>query len=1098
MAVQEKSMVPTVLVGIGGTGYEILARIRRLIEETYGSLENFPIISFLVIDTDRDYKVNSPLASGSPFKDNEKHWASVSGRESSEYVTNMSNYPWLDKWFPRELERNITALETGAGQIRACGRFAFFCNYHHIQKKFEEACRRVKGHQDFMLDKYGIQIPGTALNVFVTGSLSGGTGSGMLIDLGYCARHWIRGEQSPLVTAVVPMPTAFRGIDVGDRVLANGYAALMELSYFSDYRTEYVEQFSSGLVDEVKSSKPPFDFTYLVGTKNGEGEFKLDAIREMIAQNIFLDLTSDFAPHKRSIRDNIKSAWASQDPGGRGYPKNFMSFGISTIEIPITLIRACLMNRLASDLVKWWLNELVELPPQLPELVQNQILKPIKLSEIEILTSLSLAGDRDYEGVIASWINSIRDEIAKDTLLNCSQQGFGLMGTETGKILGFVSYLQGKVAEYEADNFRDISPNKKDHGGFLLKMYDNCDQSVRQGRKALEEEFYKILEDRSRGPKFATQFIESARAYFSTVKNKYELASKNVWQPKITEYRNKYQEALDSITLYKDKGGWSKQAHMEEYKEDALKNIQEYFFVKIRVKVRSKDLGLTVLERMEDCLSNLESRLSILNQKLVQARDAFATEANQQAASADALLINGLKLFDRDELNNLYQDLIEKFAGSSEGRRTTYEIGMDQVCNTLSAKVLREASPLWKENRTADEVMRLFDVANLPEIRDEDFKRILVTNSRLTVIDAPDSSILKRDLAACDRFLKIYRNNEPEIRKRVREAYNKSKPMIILSSAMLKRKDAGFTPALNRKVAIVGGNSTADAAAQKFIPYALEYVGNADAITPLGRPERHRIVFVQETGGFSLRCISDMPDLRQSYLDWKGANIEAKRAQLRGEARDNPIPVHIQKESPFWDVFPENPEVFKLVIKARALGVLYLETNRAIRERVVRYKKNSPLGLQDIDIAASWEESVQVLEIRACQEDREEIQRQVNAQLNNSQTDDEKRSLLIKLRAYIQSRAVDLEKEGGTDSAVYRREATVILELIGAYHLNVDNSEISSLKAAADQAQAVEELPNNNNTESNNHVFCTNCGTKNPKSAKFCSNCGTQLVPPTI
>ena len=153
MAVQEKSMIPTVLVGIGGTGYEILARIRRLIEETYGSLENFPIISFLVIDTDRDYKIKSPLASGSPFKDNEKHWASVSGSEAKEYITNMSNYPWLDKWFPRELERNIAAVEIGAGQIRVCGRFAFFCNYHHIQRKFIDACGRVRGHQDFMLDR---------------------------------------------------------------------------------------------------------------------------------------------------------------------------------------------------------------------------------------------------------------------------------------------------------------------------------------------------------------------------------------------------------------------------------------------------------------------------------------------------------------------------------------------------------------------------------------------------------------------------------------------------------------------------------------------------------------------------------------------------------------------------------------------------------------------------------------------------------------------------------------------------------------------------------------------------------------------------------
>lgn len=51
-AVEEKSMVPTVIVGVGGTGVEVLSRVRRLVEESYGSLKKFPLISFLSIDTE--------------------------------------------------------------------------------------------------------------------------------------------------------------------------------------------------------------------------------------------------------------------------------------------------------------------------------------------------------------------------------------------------------------------------------------------------------------------------------------------------------------------------------------------------------------------------------------------------------------------------------------------------------------------------------------------------------------------------------------------------------------------------------------------------------------------------------------------------------------------------------------------------------------------------------------------------------------------------------------------------------------------------------------------------------------------------------------
>jgi len=224
-AVEEKSMVPTVLVGVGGTGVEALSRVRRLAEESYGSLKKFPLISFLTIDTDKDYKVSNPEAAGSPLQDYEKYWASVSGREVSDMMSNMSKFPWIESWFPKELERNIGALEAGAGQIRACGRFAFFYNYQRIKARFNEACDRVKGHENFMLDNYDIRVNGNGLNVFLVGSLSGGTGSGMIIDLGYCLRDWLKGQGSPLITAIVPMPNAFASIKVGDRVLANGYAA---------------------------------------------------------------------------------------------------------------------------------------------------------------------------------------------------------------------------------------------------------------------------------------------------------------------------------------------------------------------------------------------------------------------------------------------------------------------------------------------------------------------------------------------------------------------------------------------------------------------------------------------------------------------------------------------------------------------------------------------------------------------------------------------------------------------------------------------------------------------------------------------------------
>jgi ribosomal protein L40E len=1093
-AVEEKSMVPTIVVGIGGTGHEILARVRRLVEETYGSLKNFPILSFLIIDTDKDYKISNPEAGGSPFKDNEKHWARVSGKQVREMVAEMDKFPWINSWFPSELERNITSLEAGAGQIRACGRFAFFCNYHEIQKKFLDAVRRVKGRETYMLNRYGIRVSNNAVNVFVTGSLSGGTGSGMLIDMGYCIRNWLRGEGSPMTTALVPSPEAFAGINVGDRVLSNGYAALMELNYYSDHRTEYVHQYSAGLVDEVRSQLPPFDFTYLVGTKNGESDFKLEQIREMIAQNIFLDMTSDFAPHKRSIRDNIKGAWAQADPGGRGYPKQFMSFGLSTLEIPIAQIRTSLSYRLAQDLVNWWLNDGAILPAQMLELVRDNTLKKMRLTEGELVMDLAAAEDKSILALISEWINSLRQEIIREDWLQCTHQGVNMLGAERGKIVRFVDeYLMPKVDNYRNDHCLEMSPDERLHGDYFKKIYNNRDHLIQQGRKALETELYNILEDRTRGPKYADAFIVTVRQVFDTQTEKFRRDLAKVWSQNESNRQKQYEKSLADIQEFKDKFGITKQDKMEQYCAEALTGLEGSLIATMQRKVRAT--GLEVITRLQEYLTQLERRYNRFKQKLIQARDLFALKAQQQADSADALLINGIKLYDRQELNVLYQDLMVQFAGGRGGAKSEYEIGLDALCSTMSEDVLKSASPLWKESRLVDEIMRLFDITEIPDVRDDDFQEIISDRTKKVIIKAPENSKMKRELAACDRILKIY-PDDTDIINNIRIAYQKSSPLVMLNKAVLQGEDAGFTPARNINVAILGGRNTSDLAAQKILPKLQEFIGNEDDIKPLGETERHRVVFVQEIGGFSLRCLDGMRDLRQSYQDWKGESIVAKRAQQAGESRDLPIPVHIQKEPPFWDVFPEDPTIFKLVVEARALKVLHQDINRATNEHTIRYQIKTATGVKPVDLAANWEEVIQVLDVKACRRDREEIQGQVTTKLTNTKTPAQKQALYAELLLYLKQRAEDLQARGGEESPEYKREDKIILELITNQQLNTEVMEMPLVSRPPEIPIQPQPTPAVS-VAATDTVFCTHCGHKNPIKSNFCARCGTKLVKPT-
>ncbi|MEP0927744.1 MULTISPECIES: tubulin-like doman-containing protein [Cyanophyceae] len=151
-------MTPTVIIGVGGTGKEILIKIRRMIVEQYGSLDALPIVSFLHIDTEQNAKVSEAqtvLKQDISLRPIEQVWAKV--EDAKAILNKLSAYQYLDEWFPSELKGTDSIL-SGAGQIRALGRFAFSLNYPLIKDYFTKAKGRIVGHEKFMLDRWKVQL----------------------------------------------------------------------------------------------------------------------------------------------------------------------------------------------------------------------------------------------------------------------------------------------------------------------------------------------------------------------------------------------------------------------------------------------------------------------------------------------------------------------------------------------------------------------------------------------------------------------------------------------------------------------------------------------------------------------------------------------------------------------------------------------------------------------------------------------------------------------------------------------------------------------------------------------------------------------------
>ncbi|WP_442941224.1 tubulin-like doman-containing protein [Nostoc sp.] len=57
----------------------------------------------------------------------------------------------------------------------------------------------------------------------------------------------------------------------------------------------------------------------------------------------------DSTQYKKLVRDNIRKHWAS--PDSKGYPQNFISFGLSSIQFPVErVLNACAL-RLGGQLI---------------------------------------------------------------------------------------------------------------------------------------------------------------------------------------------------------------------------------------------------------------------------------------------------------------------------------------------------------------------------------------------------------------------------------------------------------------------------------------------------------------------------------------------------------------------------------------------------------------------------------------------------------------------------------------------------------------------------------------------------------------------------
>ena len=392
---------PALIIGLGGTGKKTLMnfketflnspQIRKAYAQSPNAKPGLPdFIDMLCIDTDIfDASQEEEKIEGANLTEDEYHQINIQNAGQITNNLDSDTYNYLYEWFPQKLQHHIGQISQGAHQFRFTGRFGVFVDiqkiYQLIKTKMSKIMSRSNVNQDDLIvpltNKQGqILTP----EFYVVGSLCGGSGAGMFLDVAYLLKmayyQLSGGKGKPTIVGVQLTPEAFTQIAIDPnvnstgRIEGNGYSSLAELFYFmskekfpptrsakdilnQDRRNKFMVNY--GPVGKSNDSttfgsvadEPPFDQCYLLGTSNQDD---IPTYYSIASEFIFTKLATQLRKAQNSMLDNASQILGQKNSDLEGKQlKCFSSAGYKSFYYPLDVITDLYTYKLSMDLTYW-------------------------------------------------------------------------------------------------------------------------------------------------------------------------------------------------------------------------------------------------------------------------------------------------------------------------------------------------------------------------------------------------------------------------------------------------------------------------------------------------------------------------------------------------------------------------------------------------------------------------------------------------------------------------------------------------------------------------------------------------------------------------
>lgn len=861
---------PTLIIGLGGTGGDVVMRIRRRFYETYGSLAEFPIVGYLWLDTDRSEKhiLSREIRDFVRLTDTERLMMTINDTTAITQNLKEPGYQHIDKWWYPGLNA-LGQMNEGAGQIRAYSRLAFFHHYAAIRAAIVDANKRIRDPlaQERMMKSEVLKDQGLLAqvefqqptNVYLVTSIAGGTGSGMLLDVGFLVKDVFQEGQVSICSFLV-LPDHFGSV-TNERMKANSYALLKELNHYQYGVDNFEVEWNRGTTSRIPI--PPFDYTYIFDNHNASGQVtggqpnSQELIFELLADSIFKDFShGDFADHKRSARINLRQymnkSFDYEHPRFKqSFIQRYGSLGMASIMVPHARIITACAHRLAADIVDRWgglsANQFND--ADLPRFVRQEILTKIRLQEddknhdiLYALLDTQGLGDADK-----GKSRGLLDELTQWKQQRLTEVERGVYRQQNLSLRDFLERAQQEAEKQMVAEQVGAQPDQ--WGSYPRTIRANCEALLKRAQEGLQAQAFQLVDQRNESLRFAEATLKEVANLLQQTQEQFSKQSQDL-QDKLQRRQKEAQRRLTEVARQQTRSNLDGRKGIilsyvaDRFLESLVGDRSNPGLLRCLLQDRLYKDGIEFCKRLVPALSGqvrpdgslsggVRQQLEQLQRDLAQMKQELLVGYNY--FSQKEKLPQALLLYEGTDVEKIYYPA---YAGPGVVEETSKAVlsRLERSITGLSADLAAGRSDQWKRALLSECRQRFLGVR-------DDFHVVKVL-------------FTKEDETTRTHHLKqiFHRSSFWVTRSGVHGSFNLP-PEQIHTMVGLPGPTPGMNPAQRSEL-------------EGYVQQ-LRQVANRELSTDLRFytvPDSSELIFYQEAGGFPINYSSRLVDLREAYL----------------------------------------------------------------------------------------------------------------------------------------------------------------------------------------------------------------------------------------